>query len=91
MRNAEEGFVYGPYEEDNKYKLARLNARISDSVQVAIIEIAIEASEETANEIYAQASEIALARDLGSFETIADEKNIALTAATIQELSLIHI
>ena len=85
MRNAEEGFVYGPYEEDNKYKLARLNARISDSVQVAIIEIAIEASEETANEIYAQASEIALARDLGSFETIADEKNIALTAATIQE------
>jgi len=85
MRNAEEGFVYGPYEEDNKFKLARLNARISDSVQVAIIEIAIEASEETANEIYAQASEIALARDLGSFETIADEKNIALTAATIQE------
>ena len=85
MRNAEEGFVYGPYEEDNKYKLARLNARISDSVQVAIIEIAIEASEETANEIYAQASEIALARDLASFETIADEKNIALTAATIQE------
>ena len=85
MRNAEEGFVYGPYEEDNKYKLARLNARISDSVQVAIIEIAIEASEETANEIYAQASEIALARDLASFEKIADEKNIALTAATIQE------
>ena len=85
MRNAEEGFVYGPYEEENRYKLARLNARLSDSVQVAIIEIAIEASEETANEIYAQASEIALARDLGSFETIADEKNIALTAATIQE------
>ena len=39
MRNAEEGFVYGPYEEDNSYKLARLTARINDSIQVAIIEI----------------------------------------------------
>ena len=85
MRNAELGFVYGPYEEDNRYKLARLNARISDSVQVAIIEIAMDASEETANEIYAQASEMASAKDLSSFETMADEKNVALTTATIQE------
>jgi len=85
MRNAEIGFVYGPYEEDNTYKLARLNARISDSVQVAIIEIAIDASEETANEIYAQASEMATAADLSGLEVMADEKNIALTTATIQE------
>ena len=85
MRNAEIGFVHGPYEEDNTYKLARLNARISDSVQVAIIEIAMDASEETANEIYAQASEIAQASDLTSFEAMADEKNIALTTAIIQE------
>ena len=85
MRNAEVGFVYGPYEEDNSYKLARLNARRSDSVQVAIIEIAMDASEQTANEIYAQASEIASAKDLSGFETMADEKNVALTTATIQE------
>jgi hypothetical protein len=85
MRNAEVGFVYGPYEEDNRYKLAKLNARISDSIQVAIIEIAMDASEETANEIYAQASEIASATDLSGFETMADEKNVALTTATIQE------
>ena len=85
MRNAEVGFVYGPYEEDNRYKLAKLNDRISDSIQVAIIEIAMDASEETANEIYAQASEIASATDLSGFETMADEKNVALTTATIQE------
>ena len=85
MRNAEVGFVYGPYEEDNTYKLARLNARNRDSVQVAIIEIAMDASEETANEIYAQASEMATAADLRGFEVMADEKNIALTTATIQE------
>ncbi len=85
MRNAEVGFVYGPYEEDNTYKLARLNARISDSVQVAIIEIAMDASEETANEIYAQASEMATAADLSAFEAMADGKNIAITTATIQE------
>ena len=85
MRNAEVGFVYGPYEEDNTYKLARLNARNKDSVQVAIIEIAMDASEETANEIYAQASEMATAADLRGFEVMADEKNIALTTATIQE------
>ena len=85
MRNAEIGFVYGPYEEDNTYKLARLNARISDSVQVAIIAIAMDASEETANEIYAQASEMATAGDLSGFEVMADEKNIALTTATIQQ------
>ena len=85
MRNEEVGFIYGPYEEDNSYKLARLNARNNDSIQVAIIEIAMDASEGTANEIYAQASEMALATDLSSFEVMAEEKNIALTTATIQE------
>lgn len=85
MRNAEVGFVYGPYEEDNRFKLARLNARNDDSVQVAIIEIAMDASEDTANEIYAQASEMALAANLNDFEAMADEKNIPLTTATIQE------
>ena len=85
MRNEEVGFIYGPYEEDNSYKLARLNARNNDSIQVAIIEIAMDASEGTANEIYAQASEMASATDLSSFEVMAEEKNIALTTATIQE------
>lgn len=84
MRNAEEGFVFGPYEEDNKYKLAKLNARINDSVQVAIIEIAMDASEETANETYAQASEMASSTDLSDFEEMADDNNIALITATIQ-------
>ena len=86
MRNAEVGFVYGPYEEDNSYKLARLNARINDSIQVAIIEMSMDASEETANEIYAQASELASATDLEGFEAMADEKNVALTTSTIQEV-----
>ena len=45
----------------------------------------MDASEETANEIYAQASEMATAADLRGFEVMADEKNIALTTATIQE------
>ena len=85
MRNAEEGFVYGPYEEDNSYKLARLTARINDSIQVAIIEIAVDASEETANEIYAQASEMASVNDLEGFEALAEVKNVALTTATVQE------
>ena len=85
MRTAELGYVFGPYEEDNSYKLAKLNARRGDSVQVAIISIAIDASEETANEIYAQASEMAVAKDMDGFETLADEKNIALTAATVLE------
>lgn len=85
MRNAEEGFVYGPYEEDNSYKLARLTARINDSIQVAIIEIAMDASEETANEIYAQASEMASVNDLEGFEALAEAKNVALTTATVQE------
>ncbi len=85
MRNAEEGFVYGPYEEDNSYKLARLTARINDSIQVAIIEIAMDASEETANEIYAQASEMASVSDLKGFEAMAEEKNVALTTAKVQE------
>ena len=85
MRNAEEGFVYGPYEEDNSYKLARLTARINDSIQVAIIEIAVDASEETANEIYAQASEMASVNDLEGFEALAEVKNVALTTAIVQE------
>ena len=85
MRNAEVGFVYGPYEEDNSYKLARLNARINDSIQVAIIEMSMDASEETANEIYAQASEMASATDLEGFEAMAEEKNVALTTSTVQE------
>lgn len=85
MRTAELGYVFGPYEEDNNYKLAKLNDRRGDSVQVAIISIAIDASEETANEIYAQASEMAVAKDMDGFETLADEKNIALTAATVLE------
>jgi peptidyl-prolyl cis-trans isomerase D len=85
MRTAEVGYVFGPYEEDNSYKLAKLNDRRGDSVQVAIISIAIDASEETANEIYAQASEMAIAKDMDGFETLADEKNIALTAATVLE------
>ena len=85
MRNADEGFVYGPYEEDNSYKLARLTARTNDSIQVAIIEIAMDASEETANEIYAQASEMASVTDLEGFEAMAEAKNVALTTATVQE------
>lgn len=85
MRTAELGYVFGPYEEDNSYKLAKLNDRRGDSVQVAIISIAIDASEETANEIYAQASEMAVAKDMDGFETLADEKNIALTTATVLE------
>ena len=85
MRTAELGYVFGPYEEDNNYKLAKLNGRRGDSVQVAIISIAIDASEETANEIYAQASEMAVAKDMDGFEALADEKNIALTAATVLE------
>lgn len=85
MRTAELGYVFGPYEEDNSYKLAKLNDRRGDSVQVAIISIAIDASEETANEIYAQASEMAVAKDIEGFEALADEKNIALTAATVLE------
>jgi len=85
MRTAEIGYVFGPYEEDNSYKLAKLNDRRGDSVQVAIISIAIDASEETANEIYAQASEMAVAKDMDGFETLADEKNMALTTATVLE------
>lgn len=85
MRTAEIGYVFGPYEEDNSYKLAKLNDRRADSVQVAIISIAIDASEETANEIYAQASEMAVAKDMDGFETLADEKNMALTTATVLE------
>jgi len=85
MRTAELGFVFGPYEENNAYKIARLNDRRGDSVQVAIIEISMDASEETANEIYAQASEMAAAKDADSFENLADEKNVALTSATVLE------
>ena len=85
LRNAEVGFVYGPYEENNSYKLARLNARRNDSIQVAIIDMAMDASEETANEIYAQASEMAAAKNLESLEAMADERNVALTTASIQD------
>ena len=85
MRTAELGYVFGPYEEENSYKLAKLNDRRGDSVQVAIISIAIDASEETANEIYAQASEMAVAKNIEGFEALADEKNIALTTATVLE------
>ena len=85
MREAEVGFVYGPYEEDNSFKVARLNARRNDSIQVAIIDIAMDASEETANEIYAQASEMAAATDLESLEVLAEEKNVALTTAVVQD------
>jgi len=85
LRSARIGFVYGPYEEEGSYKVARLNARRSDSIQVAIIEIAIDASEETANEIYAQASELASASDSEALETLADEKNVALTNAIVQD------
>ncbi len=85
MRDAEIGFVYGPYEENNSFKLARLNARVNDSVQVAIIDIAIDASEETANEIYAQAAEVAGAKDMKTLEELADQKNVPLINATLQE------
>ena len=85
MRTAELGFVFGPYEENNSYKIARLNDRRGDSVQVAIIQISMDASEETANEIYAQASEMAAASDVSNFEALADEKNVALTSATVLE------
>ena len=85
LRNAEVGFVFGPYEEDESFKIARLNARKNDSIQVAIIEMSIDASEETANEIYAQASELAVAKSVEELETIADEKNIALTTAIVQD------
>lgn len=85
LRNEDVGFVYGPYEEEGSYKVARLNARRNDSIQVAVIEMAIDASEETANEIYAQASELASAVDAEALEALADEKNIALTTAVVQD------
>ena len=85
MRNAEIGYIFGPYEENNNYKIARLNARKNDSVQVAIISLAIEASEETSNEIYAQASEMASSQNLEELEIMADEKNVALTTVNVQE------
>jgi hypothetical protein len=85
LRNAELGFVYGPYEEEGSYKVARLNARRSDSIQVAIVELSIDASEETANEIYAQASELAAAKNGEELEVLAEEKNIALTTAVVQD------
>lgn len=85
MRNAEIGHVFGPYEENNSYKIARLNARRSDSVQVAIIEMSIDPSEETSNEIYAQASELAAATDKETLEAMADEKNIAISTARVQD------
>jgi len=85
LRNADLGFVYGPYEEEGSYKVARLNARRSDSIQVAIVEFSMDASEETANEIYAQASELAAAKNGEELEVLAEEKNIALTTAVVQD------
>ena len=85
MRNAKVGFVYGPYEEEDSYKVARLNARRNDSIQVAIIDMSMDASEETANEIYAQASEMAVATDAESLEVLAEEKNVALTTSIVQD------
>ncbi|MCS5663776.1 MAG: SurA N-terminal domain-containing protein [Flavobacteriales bacterium] len=85
MRNAKVGFVYGPYEEEDSYKVARLNARRNDSIQVAIIDMSMDASEETSNEIYAQASEMAVATDAESLEVLADEKNVALTTSIVQD------
>lgn len=85
LRNADLGFVYGPYEEEGSYKVARLNARRSDSIQVAIVEFSIDASEETANEIYAQASELAAAKNGEELEVLAEEKNRALTTAVVQD------
>ena len=85
MREAKEGFVYGPYIEDNSYKIARLNSRRNDSIQVAIVEVYIEASEETSNKIYTQAIEMAAAKDDAEFETIAEEKNVAISSVIIEE------
>lgn len=85
MRTAEVGHIVGPYEENNSYKIARLNARRNDSVQVAIIEMSIDASEETANEIFAQASEMTAAKSSEDFELLADEKNVALSTVNVQD------
>ena len=85
MREAKEGFVYGPYIEENSYKIARLNSRKNDSIQVAIVEVYIEASEETSNKIYTQAIEMAAAKDYAEFETIAEEKNVAISSAIVEE------
>ena len=85
MRNAELGFVFGPYEEDNSYKIARLNARNNDSIQVAVLSLTIDASEETSNEIYAQASEMASSKNKEELEVMAEQKNVALTTVNVQE------
>jgi hypothetical protein len=85
MRKAELGFVFGPYEEDNSYKIARLNARNNDSIQVAVLSLTIDASEETSNEIYAQASEMASSKNKDELELMAEQKNVALTTVNVQE------
>jgi hypothetical protein len=85
MRKAELGFVFGPYEEDNSYKIARLNARNNDSIQVAVLSLTIDASEETSNEIYAQASEMASSKNKDELEVMAEQKNVALTTVNVQE------
>lgn len=85
MREAKEGFVYGPYIEENSYKIARLNSRRKDSIQVATVEVYIEASEETSNKIYTQAIEMAAAKDYAEFETTAEEKNVAISSAIVEE------
>ena len=79
------GFVYGPYEENGSYKLARLNDIKNDSIQVAIIEMEIQPSEETSNEVYVNASEVALSSDFQNFELNAEKKNIAITSVDVKK------
>jgi hypothetical protein len=85
MRSEKIGFVYGPYEENGSYKLARLNDIKSDSIQVAVIEMEIQPSEETSNEVYVNASEVALSKDFQSFELNAEKKNIAITSVDVKK------
>ena len=85
MRSEKIGFVYGPYEENGSYKLARLNDIKSDSIQVAMIEMEIQPSEETSNEVYVNASEVALSKDFQSFELNAEKKNIAITSVDVKK------
>lgn len=60
MHTSEIGVVYGPYEDGDSYKVARLLDNRSDSVKVAILEYKIIPSNNTSNEIFAKAGEFAL-------------------------------
>ena len=60
MHTSPVGFVYGPYEDGGSFKIAKLLDVRSDSVQVAILEYGIIASNSTSNEIFAKAGEFAL-------------------------------